>query len=86
MQRELEPAGLVPPGSLHWNLKKAKDRVFIKCAAPPCTPDGGKYEWVQFGEITLSGFGKVKAADLITKFMDNKPYNASKNPEFKYRF
>jgi len=70
---------------LHWNSKKAKDRVFIKCADPQCSPDGGKYEWVHFGEITLSGFGKVKACDLMTKFMENKPYHANNNPEFKFR-
>lgn len=58
----------------------------MKCAAPPCTPDGGKYEWVQFSEITLSSFGKVKAADFITKFMANKPYSSPKNPYFLYSF
>ncbi len=80
MVKDLESAGPVPPGSFHWNLKKDKTRVFVKCATPQCTPDGGKYEWVQFSEITLSSFGKVKAEDLITKFMENKPYNPVKNP------
>ena len=77
--KDLETAGIVPPGSLHWNLKKDKNRVFVKCAAPPCTPGGGQYEWVQFSEITLSSFGKVKAVDLITKFMENKSYSSAKN-------
>ncbi len=83
--KELDPAGTIPPGSLHWNLKKQKDRIYVKCSSPPCTPDGGKYEWVEFSEMTLSGFGKVKALDLITKFMENKPYNSSKYTQFSYR-
>jgi len=78
--KELEGVN-VPPGALHWNLKKAKDRVFVKCNG--CS---GRYEWVQFGEITLTGVGKVKAIDLIQKFMDNRPYNASKTPEFRFSF
>ena len=86
MVKELESAGTVPPGSLHWNLKKDKNRVFVKCAAPPCTTDGGQYEWVEFNEITLSGYGNVKAADLITKFMENKPFNSAKCPKFLFSF
>jgi hypothetical protein len=77
--KELQSAEEVPPGSLHWNLKKDKNRVFVKCAAPPCTPGGGQYEWVQFSEITLFSFGKVKAVDLITKFMENKSCSSAKN-------
>ena len=40
--KELESVEEVPPGALHWNMKRAKDRVFIKCNAT-CS---GKYDWV----------------------------------------
>ena len=56
--KELQEAS-VPSGAMHWNLKKAKDRIFIKCGG--CS---GKYDWVHFGELTLTGVGKVKASDL----------------------
>ena len=55
--KELEQTTDIPAGSLHWNLKKANDRIFVKCAAP-CS---GKYDWVWFTEITLTGVGKVSA-------------------------
>jgi hypothetical protein len=86
--KELESAGEVPPGSLHWNLKKDKSRIFVKCATSQgsSASDGGKYEWVQFSEITLFSYGKVKAADLIIKFMENKPYNSAKYPFFNFSF
>ena len=57
---------------MHWNKKKAKEKIFIKCNSSACS---GKYDWVSFSEITLSGIGKVKASDLMTKFMENKVYN-----------
>ena len=86
MVKELESAGHVSPGSLHWNFKKDNSRIFVKCATPEGTSDGGKYEWVQFSEITLFSFGKVKAADLIIRFMENRPYNSAKYPFFKFSF
>ena len=79
--KELESAVDIPAGAMHWNKKKAKDKIFIKCSGSACS---GKYDWVSFSEITLSGIGKVKASDLITKFMENKAYNQTKFPEFKY--
>ena len=80
--KELEQTTDIPAGSLHWNLKKASDRVFVKCAAP-CS---GKYDWVSFTEITLTGAGKVSASNLIKKYFDNKPYHPTKNPSFKFSF
>ncbi|TNV77183.1 hypothetical protein FGO68_gene11837 [Halteria grandinella] len=79
---ELQTAPSIPPGSLHWNFKKDKSRVFIKCSAP-CS---GKYDWVYFSSVTLSGVGSVKAQDFMGKFMENKSYHAVKNPVFKFRF
>lgn len=74
--KELDQVNDIKPGSLHWNLKKAKDRVFVKCAAS-CS---GKYDWVWFSEMTLTGAGKVSASNLIKKYFDNKPYHPTKNP------
>lgn len=65
---ELKETLNIPEGALHWNSKKDKTRVFIKCK-------GDKKEWVYFNEITLSGSGKNKAHDFMIKYMENKPYN-----------
>jgi len=80
--KELDYVHDIPAGSLHWNHKRCRDKVFVKCSGS-CT---GKFDWVSFSEITLTGVGKVKAADLMTKFMNNEPYNARKNPFFNYKF
>lgn len=47
----------VPEGAIHWNLKKDRENVYVKCK-------GDKNQWVFFKEITLTGVGKVKAADF----------------------
>ena len=78
--KELESVVDIPPGSMHWNHKKAKDRIFVKCSAP-CS---GKYDWVWFSEMTLTGAGKVSADNLIKKYFENKPYHHIKNPLFKF--
>ena len=77
LHTELTNLTQIPDGSLHWNRKKCKDRVFIKCK-------GDLNQWVYFQEVTLSGIGKVKAKDLMLKVLSNKPYNQMNNPKFDF--
>ncbi len=70
----------IPPGSLHWNLKKAPGRIFVKCSSKD------SQDWVEFSAITLPGFGNVKAADFVNKFLKNQRFDGKKQIEFKFRF